>query len=164
MLDHIYAYKFLKILTFPCSTTPLSLTSPAKNSALLLHRLANTNTNNSLWDSNALMILPNRLWRAMLKTLVCISTILVSFPSIGIKFYCINMDHSNQQSLLFRRPGFMAIAFRGHPLSTSTMKGHAKQPSQNTFSITKPTRQGKSLHVNSAFKGSNLDTSNTLFC
>ncbi|KAL7463101.1 hypothetical protein ACHAXS_003483 [Conticribra weissflogii] len=63
MLDHISGYNFLQNLTFPCSTTPLSLMSPAKNSALLLCHMAHTNTNNSPWDSSTLLIFLNRFWR-----------------------------------------------------------------------------------------------------
>ncbi len=59
---------------------------------------------------------------------------------------CINMDQSNDHFIDW--PILTAPAVHWHlPISTATIKEHAKQQPQNMLSIIKPTTQGKSMQI-----------------
>ncbi len=80
MLDCISGYKFFTKLDISSNIVPLSLLNQAKSFASLSHRLANTNTDVSPWDSNAPLTFFRKSWRkyyVMLKTPVYILMMLV---------------------------------------------------------------------------------------
>ncbi|KAL7460070.1 hypothetical protein ACHAXS_000537 [Conticribra weissflogii] len=78
-------------LTYQCNITYLNWMNQAKSSVSLLCPLANTNINDSPWDSNVLLTLPSKSWKrcyAMMTTPASTLTILVPSPSPGNTTYC----------------------------------------------------------------------------
>ncbi|KAL7460457.1 hypothetical protein ACHAXS_000909 [Conticribra weissflogii] len=66
IIQNISGFKYFTKLDIFCNITPLNSTKSPKTSASSLHLLASININVYQWDSSAIWILHNKLWKKSL--------------------------------------------------------------------------------------------------